>query len=54
MEKKLIIKAEGISLTGEQWSELKYNINNVLNFLQKIDKDIKVEITGLVINYLKK
>jgi len=51
MEKKIIIKSENIELTGKQFEELKYNINNILNMLQKIDKDITVEMSGFIANY---
>jgi len=51
MEKKLIIKSENIKLTGKQFEELKFNLNNIMNLLQKIDKDIVVEMSGFIADY---
>ena len=51
MEKKLIIKSENIKLTGKQFEELKFNLNNIMNLLQKIDKDIVFEMNGFIADY---
>jgi hypothetical protein len=51
MEKKIIIKSENTELTGEQFEIVKSKIQDLAEYIFKIDESIVVEITGFVADY---